>query len=58
MKQIKSNNIYKIRKEGGSRVLAVGQFLPEDWRVVRVESDPVIRFGSREFVRLVLERVS
>ena len=23
-----------IRKEGGSRVLALGEFLPDDWRVV------------------------
>lgn len=30
----KLSNIRYIRKEGGSKVLAIGHLLPEDWKVV------------------------
>lgn len=54
----KSNNIYRIRKEGGSRVLAVGKFLPEDWKVVRIRKDPSSPPVESRVIGLVIEKVS
>jgi len=28
---------YKLRREGNSRVVAVGRLLPKDWKVVQLE---------------------
>jgi len=28
---------YRLRREGGSRVVAVGRVVPEDWRLVKIK---------------------
>lgn len=58
MGENKSNNIYRIRKEGGSRVLAVGKFLPEDWKVVRIRDIGHSPTSHWNKVYLELEKVS
>ena len=51
------NQYKKLRKEGGSRVLAVGTLVPQSWKLVRViKEDELIKEG-REWVRLRIERV-
>jgi len=38
---LKRNNYYKIQRPGGTAVLTVGQFIPKDWRMVKVEPIPI-----------------
>jgi len=46
---------YKLlRKEGGSRVLAVGTYLPLEWQMVKVE---VVRSRQKETVTLRISKV-
>jgi len=33
---LKRNNYDKIQRPGGTAVLTIGQFIPKDWRMVRV----------------------
>ena len=45
----------KLRKEGGSRVLAVGQFLPLEWSLVRLE---VVKSRVKDCVTLRIYKAS
>jgi len=47
----------KVRKEGGSRVLALTPFLPPDWRMVKVSIDKTGGKGDKQWVILRLEKV-
>jgi len=48
----------KVRKEGGSRVLALTSFLPEDYNIVKVIKEDYQDKGARKWVRLRLEKVA
>lgn len=48
----------KVRKEGGSRVLALTSFLPEDFNIIRVIKEDYQDKGDRKWVRLRLEKVA
>lgn len=48
----------KIRKEGGSRVLALTPFLPPDFNIVRVIKEDSLDKGDRKWVRLRIEKVA
>lgn len=47
----------KVRKEGGSRVLALTPFLPPDWKIIRVIKEDELDKGDRRWIRLRLEKV-
>jgi len=51
------NQYKKLRKEGGSRVLAVGTLVPQSWKLVRVIKEDELMKEDREWVRLRIERV-
>ena len=48
----------KVRKEGGSRVLALTPFLPADYKIVRVVMEDSQDKGDRRWIRLRLEKVA
>ncbi|GAI61547.1 unnamed protein product [marine sediment metagenome] len=48
----------KVRKEGGSRVLALTPFLPEDFKIVKVIKEESQEKGATRWVRLRLEKVA
>ena len=48
----------KVRKEGGSRVLALGKFIPEDFKIVKVKAEPVVEQEGRRWVELTIEKVA
>ena len=48
----------KVRKEGGSRVLALTAFVPEDFKIVRVIKEDFKDKGAKRWVRLRLEKVA
>jgi len=48
----------KVRKEGGSRVLALTPFLPPDFKIVRVILEDSLDKGDKKWVRLRLEKVA
>ena len=48
----------KVRKEGGSRVLALTSFLPEDFKIVKVIKEDYKDKGAKRWVRLRLEKVA
>jgi len=55
-----SSQFKMIRISGGSRIIAIGKFLPEDWRMVKVSysvEQPLNTTGS-ETVDLHFERVA
>ena len=47
----------KIQRHNGSAVLSISQFVPKDWRLVRVFLEDSLDKPSRSWVRLRIERV-
>ena len=54
MADTKISDYKKVRKEGNTRVLAVGKCLPPDWTIVKVE---VVEHVEGEYVLLRIEKV-
>lgn len=48
----------KVRKEGGSRVLALTSFIPKDFKIVKVIKEDYQDKGKTRWVRLRLEKVA
>ncbi|MBA7580667.1 hypothetical protein ES708_22561 [subsurface metagenome] len=48
----------KVRREGGSRVLALTSFLPEDFNIVKVTKEECQDKGAKRWVILRLEKVA
>lgn len=48
----------KVRKEGGSKVLALTSFLPEDFNIVKVTQEECQDRGVKRWIRLRLEKVA
>ena len=48
----------KVRKEGGSRVLALTAFLPVNFNIVKVIREDYKDKGDKQWVRLRLEKVA
>lgn len=48
----------KVRKEGGSRVLALTSFIPKDFSIVKVSAEPVVEQEGKRWVELIIEKVA
>lgn len=48
----------KVRKEGGSRVLALTPFIPADFNIVKVIREEYQDKGDKRWVTLRLEKVA
>lgn len=57
MPETKRNHYYKVRKEGGAKVLALTPFLPSDWKMVKIEKEDYQDKLTEQWVRIRIERV-
>jgi hypothetical protein len=56
--QTPHNRYKKVRKEGGSRVVSIGDLIPQNWNIVLLVKEDYQDKPDRQWVRVRIERVA
>ena len=55
----RESSFLKVRKEGGTRVVALGKYIPSDWTLVKVSTDfTAEEAGKDNTILIIIQKIA